>query len=78
MHFDVSLGANAKAIAAGAVPTDKSGPTEFTSRHRLQSANPATRKRAQLILERVAACRAMTSAIPSLTPEIARLGGDGV
>lgn len=78
VHFDVSLGAKAKAIAAGALLTDKYGPTEFTSRQRLQSADPITRERAQLMLDRVAACRAMGIGAPDRSSEIARLGGDGV
>lgn len=32
IHFDVSLGAKAKALAAGAILTDKYGPSEHTAR----------------------------------------------
>ncbi len=48
-HYDVSLSVKAKALARGAVLTDKYGPVEFTARQRGD-----TRK-----LEQVAACRAL-------------------
>ena len=38
LHFDVSLGAKAKAIALGAVLTDKYGPAEHVARQAIKSA----------------------------------------
>jgi hypothetical protein len=49
VHFDISLAMKAKAIAAGAVLTDKYGPVEHTAR---LAGNTA-------MLERVAKCRTM-------------------
>ncbi|MBX9594677.1 MAG: DUF4031 domain-containing protein [Roseomonas sp.] len=49
VHFDVSMGMKAKAIAAGAVLTDKYGPVEHTAR---LAGN-------QAMLDQVARCRAL-------------------
>lgn len=49
VHFDISLGMKAKAIAAGATLTDKYGPVEHVAKLRGD-----TKK-----LDQVAACRAM-------------------
>lgn len=49
VHFDISLGMKAKAIAAGAVLTDKYGPVEFEARHKGDSAK----------LDQIARCRAL-------------------
>lgn len=40
VHFDISLGMKAKAVAAGAVLTDKYGPSEHTARMDVASADP--------------------------------------
>lgn len=50
VHFDISLGMKAKAIAAGAVLTDKYGPLEFEAR----------RKGNQARLDQIAHCRALS------------------
>lgn len=52
VHFDVSLGAKAKAIAAGAVLTDKFGPLEHLARLHDDTA----------MLARIAAIRARKAA----------------
>jgi hypothetical protein len=53
VHFDVSLGMKAKAIAAGAVLTDKYGPVEHTARLRGNTK----------MLEQIAAIRARERAV---------------
>ena len=58
-HYDVSLAVKARAIAAGAVLTDKYGPVEHTSRLRLSHPDETVRARAQKMLDTVAACRAL-------------------
>lgn len=57
IHFDISLGCKAKAIAAGAVLTDKFGPSEHTSKLDIASGNPARVARGQRMLAMVADCR---------------------
>lgn len=55
LHFDISLGRKAAAIAAGAVLTDKYGPVEHRARRQLASGDPAEiaagRKRLAMIEE---------------------------
>jgi len=48
VHYDISLGMKAKALAAGAVLTDKYGPSEHVARLRGN----------QKLLDAIAACRA--------------------
>ncbi|MDQ2079521.1 DUF4031 domain-containing protein [Xanthobacteraceae bacterium Astr-EGSB] len=52
VHFDVAKSKKAMAIAAGAVLTDKYGPSEFTARQRGD----------QRMLDRIADCRALPQA----------------
>lgn len=54
VHFDISLGKKALAIAAGAVLTDRYGPVEFLARRHGDAAK----------LETIARCRAMAGAAP--------------
>ena len=58
VHFDISLGKKTLAIKAGAVLTDKYGPTEFTSRQRLKHPDPAVRKRARAMIKSIEEIRA--------------------
>lgn len=51
VHFDVSLGVKAKALAAGAVLTDKYGPVEFLARQRGDSAKLATIARCRALVD---------------------------
>lgn len=62
VHFDISLGKKELALRAGAVLTDKYGPSEHVSRLRLLSDDPAVRARAQQMLDNIARCRAMVEA----------------
>lgn len=57
VHFDISLGMKQKALAFGAVLTDKYGPSEFTSRQKLKHSDAAVRKRARVMLKRIEECR---------------------
>lgn len=57
VHFDIALSAKAKAIAAGAVLTDRYGPVEHTARLSVASGNPERAERGRLMLDRVARCR---------------------
>lgn len=52
VHFDISLGMKEKALAAGAVLTDKYGPLEFVAR----------RKGDRARLDQIARCRALPGA----------------
>jgi hypothetical protein len=54
VNFDISLGKKAEAIKAGAVLTDKYGPSEFSAKLR------GDRRR----LDQIAACRALPKATP--------------
>ncbi len=49
LHYDVSLGCKAKALAMGAVLTDKYGPVEFLAKQRGDTAK----------LNQIARCRAL-------------------
>lgn len=57
VHFDISLGVKAKALAMGAVLTDKYGPSEHTSKLKLKSDDPVVRKRGRHILKQIKTCR---------------------
>lgn len=57
VHFDISLGMKEKALAMGAVLTDKYGPSEFTSKLKLKSDDPEVRKRGRKMLANIKQCR---------------------
>lgn len=57
VHFDISLTMKDRAIARGAILTDKYGPVEHTSRLQMLSANPATSERGAAMLARVISIR---------------------
>lgn len=57
VHFDISLGMKAKAIAKGAILTDRYGPSEHTARLALASGDPARAERAQAMLNTIATIR---------------------
>ena len=57
VHFDISLTMKDRAIARGAILTDKYGPVEPTSRLQMLSDNPATAARAAAMLARVISIR---------------------
>lgn len=57
VHFDVSLGAKAKAIAAGAILTDKYGPKEFLSKLDLLSEDQETKAKGERWLAQIKICR---------------------
>lgn len=58
VHFDISLGKKALAIAAGAVLTDKYGPAEHVAKICIASGNPVSVAYGERQLEKVAAARA--------------------
>jgi hypothetical protein len=53
VHFDISLTMKDRAIARGAILTDKYGPVEHTSRLQMLSDNPVTVERGTAMLARV-------------------------
>jgi hypothetical protein len=57
VHFDISLTMKDRAIARGAILTDKYGPVEHTSRLQMLSDNPATAERGAAMLARVISIR---------------------
>lgn len=57
VHFDISLTMKDRAIARGAILTDKYGPVEHTSRLQMLSDNTATAARAAAMLSRVISIR---------------------
>lgn len=59
VHFDIALSKKALAIEAGAVLTDKYGPSEHTARLRLNAPNATEeqRQRAQNMLDTIAQIR---------------------
>lgn len=67
VHFDISLGMKAKAIAAGAILTDKYGPVEHEARRMLEweGATDEQRERARKKLDMVAQCRKMVEETPA-------------
>jgi hypothetical protein len=62
LHFDVSLGKKADAIAAGAVLTDKYGPLEFLAKRAIASGDPTRVAAGEAKLEQIAKCRAIGKA----------------
>jgi len=61
VHFDVSLGAKAKAIAAGAVLTDRFGPLEHVARQNIASGDPLLVEYGERHLAMLAKTRALRS-----------------
>jgi Protein of unknown function (DUF4031) len=59
VHFDISLDKKARAIAAGAVLTDKYGPLEFLAKRAIASGDPKRVAAGQTKLDDIARCRAM-------------------
>lgn len=59
VHFDISLKMKAKAMAAGAILTDKYGPLEHTAKLDIASDNSARVERGQRKLAQVFRCREM-------------------
>ena len=57
VHFDISLTMKDRAIARGAILTDKYGPVEHTSRQQMLSDDPATAERGAAMLARVISIR---------------------
>lgn len=62
VHFDISLGAKAKALAAGAVLTDQFGPAEHCARIAVASGIPLVVERGERMLAAVTACRGRRAA----------------
>jgi hypothetical protein len=58
VHFDISLGMKAKALAAGAVLTDKYGPVEYSAREAILNGCEAEVAWATRKLETIAKLRA--------------------
>jgi Protein of unknown function (DUF4031) len=58
-HFDISLDKKARAIAAGAVLTDKYGPLEFLAKRAIASGDPKRVVAGQAKLDQIAKCRAI-------------------
>ena len=61
-HFDISLDKKARAIAAGAVLTDKYGPLEFLARRAIASGDPKRVAAGEAKLEQIAKCRVIGKA----------------
>ena len=59
LHFDVSLGFKDKAIARGAVLTDKYGPLEHVAKIDIASGDPVRVKRGEAKLALIAECRGL-------------------
>mgnify|MGYP005817472615 CR=1 FL=1 len=59
VHFDVALGAKRRAIKAGAVLTDKYGPSEHIARLNIDTGVPELVVRGNQVLDRIARCRAL-------------------
>jgi hypothetical protein len=70
VHFDISLGMKAKAIAAGAVLTDRFGPLEFEARQDIASGDRELMADGERRLARVAAARAMRGAGAPIAPDL--------
>lgn len=58
-HYDISLSCKVKAIAAGAVLTDRFGPAEHAARLGIASGDPARMTRGEKLLATIAHCRAL-------------------
>jgi hypothetical protein len=65
VHFDISLGCKARAIAAGAILTDRFGPLEFLARAEIYSAQPERVAAGTLRLARIAECRSRVAIVSS-------------
>jgi hypothetical protein len=70
VHFDVSLGAKARAIDAGAVLTDRFGPVEHAAKQDIASGDPVLIQIGERRLAMVAKARAYRSDRPQ--PVLAR------
>lgn len=57
VHFDISHGCKSKALAAGAVLTDRYGPAEHCARLDIASGIPSAVERGQRMLAAVVSCR---------------------
>lgn len=57
VHFDISKGKRALAVAAGAIETDRFGPSEHTARLKLKSSDPVVAAQGSRMLERIKAVR---------------------
>ncbi len=64
VHFDVSLGVKAKAIALGAVLTDKYGPVEHVARLDVASGDPEIAAYGRQKLVQIATIRSKASPLP--------------
>lgn len=64
VHFDIALSKKKLALEHGAILTDKYGPSEHTSKLALEDPDPERRHRGQLMLERIAKCRAQSAKTP--------------
>ena len=58
-HFDISLGMKARALAAGAVLTDRFGPVEHLARRDIASGDPVRMQRGAERLSSVSRSRAL-------------------
>ena len=61
-HFDISLGMKARAIALGAVLTDRFGPLEHVARLDVASGDPVRVRHGEHKLAQIAKCRAVRAA----------------
>lgn len=59
VHFDISLGMKQKALARGAILTDRYGPLEWEAKRQLKHSNKEVRARARSKLDSIKRCRAM-------------------
>jgi hypothetical protein len=62
IHFDVSLSLKARAIAAGAIQTDRYGAVYWEHSNRLNHSNPRLRERAREMVDRIDRLRARNAA----------------
>ena len=67
VHFDISLGMKAKAIEAGAILTDKFGPSEHEARRDIASGDPELVAYGQRKLAQIARSRALRGTAPSVS-----------
>jgi hypothetical protein len=59
VHFDISLGLKVKAIAQGAVLTDKYGPVEHLACLDISSGDPERAERGKRKLDQIKKCRSL-------------------
>lgn len=64
VHFDIAKGMRARALAAGAVATDRYGPLEHVARLDIASGDPIRIALGERRLAQVATCRARTKETP--------------